>query len=255
MPSTALYVEDANLSRAWARAFLGVMRPGSTEVTPLVVKVTGATAGEAPEDALIRQVLDEQLARHRMFSCETVAETIFPRSLWNPALGREKLFDRYLSIVAKLKSADAHNRYGMYFERLIAYGASRVNQLDHVIRTYQRGNHRRTALQASIFDPLTDHTHQPRRGFPCLQHVTFAPTPQKGLEVTGIYTTQYLFERAYGNYLGLYWLGQFIAHEMGLQMSGVTCVASIGLRDAKKTEVADLLSRLDTYLSTESIQR
>ena len=44
--------------------------------------------------------------------------------------------------------------------------------------------------------------------------------------VTGLYATQYMFERAYGNYLGLCRLGHFMAQEMGKQLTQVTCVAS-----------------------------
>ena len=35
--------------------------------------------------------------------------------------------------------------------------------------------------------------------------------------MTGFYATQYVVERAYGNYLGLCRLGEFMAHEMGLK--------------------------------------
>ena len=84
----------------------------------------------------------------------------------------------------------------------------------------------RSALQAAIFDPTKDHTNQRMRGFPCLQQVAFAPQGADGLMVTGLYATQYIFERAYGNYLGLCRLGRFMAQEMGKQLTQVTCVAS-----------------------------
>lgn len=248
-----LVIEDVNVSRAWARAFLSVMEPGSDEVMPVIVKTTGFTNGEPGEDKWIRQRLDEEYNRLDMNSCNTVAETIFPRSLWNPALGRDKLFTRYLNVLPGLKQADARNRYGMYFERLIAYGNGKFNQLDHIIRTYQKGNHRRTALQASIFDPTKDHTDQPRRGFPCLQHVTFMPTPPGGLEVTGFYATQYLFERAYGNYLGLCRLGYFMAHEMGLEVKAMTCIASVGVRDVQKSSLEDFVSQLEARVHDEAV--
>ena len=47
-----------------------------------------------------------------------------------------------------------------------------------------------------------------------------------GLEVMAFYANQILLEKAYGNYLGLYRLGQFMAGEMGLKLTGVTCIAS-----------------------------
>jgi hypothetical protein len=55
--------------------------------------------------------------------------------------------------------------------------------------------------------------------------VAFNPTDGK-LEVTGFYALQHHVPKAYGNYLGLCWLGRFMAKQMGLQLSQVTCVAS-----------------------------
>ena len=149
------------------------------------------------------------------------------------------------------KSADVfygnpRNRNGVYFQRLISFGRDASgrngkNQLEHIIETWQKCNRRRSALQAAVFDPLKDHTHQRRRGFPCLQQVAFAPIGNGNMSVTGFYATQYIFERAYGNYLGLCHLGQFMAQEMNLRLDRVTCIASIALRSrANKGDLMEL---------------
>jgi thymidylate synthase len=97
--------------------------------------------------------------------------------------------------------------------------------LNHVIETFRGGNHRHSALQASVFDPTRDHTNNRRRGFPCLQQVAFDAS-DGNLEVTGFYALQHHVPKAYGNYLGLCWLGRFMAHQMGLRLTQVTCMAS-----------------------------
>jgi hypothetical protein len=51
------------------------------------------------------------------------------------------------------------------------------------------------------------------------------------LNVNAFYATQYAFERAYGNYLGLCRLGRFVAHELKLELARVTCYTGILLRD------------------------
>jgi hypothetical protein len=51
-----------------------------------------------------------------------------------------------------------------------------------------------------------------------------------GLCVTGFYPMQYLFERAYGNYLGLCRLGRFMAAQIDLPFARMVCVASIARR-------------------------
>lgn len=62
------------------------------------------------------------------------------------------------------------------------------------------------------------------------------------MTITGIYATQVLIEKAYGNYLGLYRLGQFMAQSMGLKLMRVVCTASlVKLSDnLKKADLHDL---------------
>ena len=97
------------------------------------------------------------------------------------------------------------------------------NQLEWILSQYaRRKGVRRSLLQATTFDPQRDHTASARLGFPCLQHVSFEPT-KVGLVVNAFYATQQIFDKAYGNYLGLAQLGGFMAHEMNLPFSSSQC--------------------------------
>lgn len=248
------HVSDINLSRAWARAFLSSMESGGQEITPLLVSVINLDGKSQLEIDQIRQVVDEALQEKGENQVHTVANTIFPQAFWNPAKDRYHLFETYLKNLAMIKRADTRNRNGLYFERMIAFGEDNVNQLEHVITTYLKGNHRRSALQAAIFDPLRDHSDSPQRGFPCLQQVAFTPSGigKKQLTVTGFYATQHLFEKAYGNYLGLYRLGTFMAHEMGLELERVDCIAGVAKRGSQtKDSLTKLAERLRTILEDE----
>ena len=93
-----------------------------------------------------------------------------------------------------------------------------------------------------------DHTNQRRRGFPCLQQVAFAPTGDDGLAVTGFYAKQHMYERAYGNYLRLCRLGRFMAHEMGLTLSQVVCIATPAARHRSKRDLAELAHQVESAL-------
>ena len=54
-------------------------------------------------------------------------------------------------------------------------------------------------LQATTFDPARDHVAATLQlGFPCLQQVSFEPTPA-GLVTNAFYATQQIFDKAYGN--------------------------------------------------------
>jgi hypothetical protein len=249
-------IEDDNLSRAWARAFVTLMQPGVDEIVPLQVTIRDFGGEDALEAPSIRRALDDELKSQDMFSCETVAGTIFPQSMWNPAVPRERLFGRYLAALPRLKKFK-QNIYGLYFERLIAHGPKKFNQLDFMLTSRlgdgsRKGNKRRSVLQASIMEPDRDLTNQPLRGFPCLQQVSFAPFGQGELAVNGFYGTQFIFQKAYGNYLGLYRLGQFVAHELGLKLTQISCFTGIAQLGTGKSAVKDLGRKIGTILDREA---
>ena len=186
--NSPLIVESNNLSVAWGNAFLQVYRAG--EISPLVVVINGLDNAEPSEIPVIRKALDTALeVTGTGLSCGRVANTIFPVSLWNPARHRHDLFKRYIKIFHRIRKHSG-NQHGVYFQRLVGFGSDRnmdggVNQLDKIIKTWNGGNHRRTALQAAIFDPWKDLTDQRQRGFPCLQQVAFARIGDDRLSVTG----------------------------------------------------------------------
>lgn len=237
------------MTLAWARAFLEVYR--SNEIASLVVTIKDIDNSVPQEIPEIRKNLDNLLESRGRPLCGTVASTIFPSSLWNPEAPRKRLYKRYKAILPRLRKYNG-NRNGLYFERLIAYGIGRdkqeepFNQLEHIIRTWTRGNHRRSALKAAIFDPFRDHTDQRQRGFPCLQQISFLPCGEGMLAVTGVYATQDIVDKAYGNYIGLHRLGTFMAHEMGLKLDQLTCIATPAVRGSTNKgqlhELANLVS-------------
>jgi len=237
--------ESGNLSRAWLRAFVATYESPGHEALGLAVEIR-APDQTLREESGIRRSLDRALAGlhtnspKRTAGVETVASTIFPKSLWNPSLPRDRLFSRYRRVLPFLKR-DPRNAHGMYFERFLQH-----DQLDHVIRTrVEAGNNRRSAYQLSVFDPSVDHGDWRQRGFPCLQQVSFVPDRDAGdVQVFAYYATQTMFEKAYGNYLGLWDLGRFVAHCWGLKMTGLTCIAAVAkAANDKNTTLAGRLKR------------
>lgn len=244
-------IEHENLSYAWVAAFNEIIDAPSHEIVPLVVCVTGFDQGVVHEDQRIRTTLDAALGAEGLQSVRTVASTIFPSSLWNPDNQPRDLFQRYERVLPRLRRCSL-NRNGIYFERMIRYqskdSGTPVNQVEHVLTTRAAGNHRRSAYQIAVFDPTRDHTHQRQRGFPCLQQVSISPIGQSELSVTGFYATQTLFERAYGNYVGLCDLGRFFAHAWNLNLARVTCVASVAQLDISSTNARALLRRVLPFI-------
>lgn len=255
-------IVDDNLSRAWVRALATLVDPGVEALTPLVVTVTGFDEGLPREVAGVRTLVDDALAElhaqqttgtgtraREPLTCQGVANTIFPGSMWSPGGDRQLLYKRYLAMVPRLKRRGSPR--GLYFERLISYGRGpeNGNQLEHIIKAYNAGLRRTSAFQATICDPQRDATRQRRLGFPCLQQVALYPHANS-LSLTGFYGTQYVLERAYGNFLGLCWLGRFLAHEMGLTLNRMTCIASYApFSGGKRTEARQLVADVEKLIS------
>ena len=233
--SSPLVIEETNLSHAWSRAFLHVIDNSGKEVSPLLITLTGFTNGMPNEDQAIREALDNCLKINSEQSVHTVANTIFPASYWQRSKhDRNKLFDTYLENFPRIQAlAPKKNKRGLYFERLIAYGSgpNNGNQLEYIISQYKsRPRVRKSMFQASIFDPARDHISTAQIPFPCLQHISFIPQ-KKSLIMNAFYATQLLFNKAYGNYLGLCRLGDFMAHEMGLSFERMNCFVGVAKID------------------------
>lgn len=188
------------------------------------------TSQPSVENDEIKRYLDQSLLEHKKHSIDTVANTIFPMSLWNPQSPRQQLYEWYKLAWSRIKS-HKDNSSGTYFNRMIAFegGNEPVNQLEHIITKWNEGMRRHSAFQMSIFSPLTDHTNSPYGKFPCLHQICVTPHGshgKDGIAVTGFYATQILYNKAYGNYLGLMNLGKFLAHEMNLKLVNVTCITA-----------------------------
>jgi hypothetical protein len=224
-------IDDTNLSRAWAQLVLRVIEGAGTEVAPLILSLSGfGQNGVAVEDDAVRQALDRLLKRKDRLVVEDVAFTIFPQRLWEMSRGdRTRLFGLYRETFPRWQAMNRiANGRGLYFERMVRYGRGPCdgNQLEWILSQSSRKGVRRSMLQATTFDPGRDHVASAQLGFPCLQQVSFAPT-SAGLVTNAFYATQQIFDKAYGNYLGLAQLGAFMAHEMGMPLARVNVMVGI----------------------------
>jgi hypothetical protein len=244
-------VFTGSISSVWARALSSLTERGVKELVPLVVTIDEFDeVGRPVEDDVVRQTLGRFLSQQGLQSVDTVANTIFPISLWNETKPAIDLYDRYKQILPRLRKASPKNRKGLYFERMITGGPPNAeNQLEFALSNYSaRVGARRSMLQLGIFQPRIDHSNAAYLGFPCLQQISFAPTAS-GINVCAFYAVQYMVERAYGNYLGLCRLGKFVASRLGMPLATVTCMAGIAELDVNKGQAHSLLEQME--LETE----
>lgn len=266
-------IEETNLSIAWGRAYLSLIDRPQRQFAPLILSITGFESGLPLEDLKTRQALDEELLRHTKFSTDVSAMLIFPYRSWmrrgQPSC--KDFSDWYLSdLLPRLVARDPRrNLKGTYFERMIAASGSKrskgsqrlvvTNQLEHIIKIWKRDRlnekrPRRSALQVSCFDAVKDHTGAAQSGFPCLQQLSFSYDEDR-LALTAVYPTQYIFNRAYGNYLGLCQLGLFMARELELKFTRLNCVINHPeLGNVNKTALNSLTKvvRASVFESEES---
>ena len=228
------------------------------KVTPLTVIMNVPEDENQWEQGDIRAVINGKLQSDSHLlnkQVDTVANTIFAKSIWNKKKPAQLYFDTYMKILPRLRKSSKDNGHGIYFERMIAFNkdTKRVNQLGFILEAWKRNIRRKSAFQVAIFDPQQDHRFQPYMGFPCLQQVIFVPlgpSGRNGLMVNAFYLQpSTCLKKAYGNYLGLCRLGTFMAHYMGLKFVRLSCTvgtAELGdhIDGAEAKEMAKKLQRI-----------
>lgn len=247
----------ASVSEAW---MLSLARTAEAD-GGRAVHVVSTVTEPGTEIGSIREVLDEALDSAGAQSVETVAETIFPGSLypdpgldWSPDLpatecavldaAAEELYETYIGMLPLLRTVNA-NKSGTYFSRMISWPgkeAGGVNQLAARIERLRgeqvAGRRTHNALDMDVAaDALCDEaelrgvqvyaaTDRRIRSFPCLTHVDL--TLHLGrLHATAVYRHQYLIDKAYGNLLGLSWLMQFLCQQSGHELGELVVHATL----------------------------
>jgi hypothetical protein len=237
------------------------------------VTIDGLDGHEPTEDMRIREALDSELERRpETNSVDVSAMVIFPYKPWIRQ-GRPPCeeFSKWCleKYIPRLKALNSHNRRGLYFERMMSHeyydSSGRLcqhNQLQYVVDWWRARREdgrrpRRSGLQVTCFNPRQDHNRMPRLEFPCLQQIglTYDCNDSDSLAVNAFYPTQFVVDRAYGNYLGLCHLGTFLAREIGVKLVRMTCFvgcAQLGAR-VTRSSLEPLLDSLQRLLPSREM--
>ena len=246
-------VVGENVSTAWAMAFERLLGIGRD-----VVNLSVTIERPLEEDPTIPEILDRFTTEARLRNRDhghgvelvsSVANTIFPRALYIPRLGRKAKTHLYEMSDLGREVTRRRNKRGTYFERLMAWPGAKekINQLDNAIRRIRsarkRGRNTENALELEVGAP-EDYLDISKceesgdlsiygaeldkgitRGFPCLSHISLSLMDGR-LHMTALYRNHEFVRRAYGNYLGLGWLLGFVARESGCDVGELMCVSS-----------------------------
>lgn len=268
---TLFVLPQPTLAEAWVETLRAVYDAGGT-ATNVLTTVTTPTLEqhEAFREAYDRHIFPHRRKKTAIYTAETVANTIFPESLYRRPDGNwevddrarfeeaeDALYARYLKSYPILRRLVGANNHGTYFGRLVNWDCGKgepVNQLKVRIAALREAQLRQrpyrlwnafdfslgdeglvTAEEAppgmQMYQP-GDHMRLAQRGFPCMVHVDLSLVDGR-INLTGVYRHQYLITKGYGNLLGLARLQAFIAQQSGFDI-GELCVLGTYSDDERK---------------------
>lgn len=228
-------IQKETLIKAWVAGLKHLEAQADWNDFNIVLSATSpATFG--PGDQQAYDAMDSFLKKHDR-SVHTVAETIFPGSLYSEH-GKKAVYEIYPDeVYPRIKPA---NPWGTYAHRLVrrTKKGETINPLEIIVDRMKRqlahkGN-KRACYEISLMDAQTDipifenETDIGRSmGGPCLSHVSFKLDPVKGkVHLTALYRNHYYIERALGNLMGLARLQYFVANEVRVGIGELVCVST-----------------------------
>jgi hypothetical protein len=152
-----------------------------------------------------------------------VANTIFPERLSVRAPDRADLYAMYLTRHDRSHHwAGGRHAWGTYFERLIRFPPTNVNQLERVIEKLLTWSTRSTTgLVFHLSSPVVD---APRtRGGPCWHYGELLWGADNTIDLVVVYRNHDFFNKVLGNFIGLGRLLQFICAQSGKNPGKLIC--------------------------------
>ncbi|MCV3242089.1 thymidylate synthase [Mesorhizobium robiniae] len=232
---------------AWLAAVTAVdSASGSHDAQNVIVDVANPTV-MSDADLEVISLVDEYLREYDRYPVETVANTIFPRSLFlrhkAPAF-----YDVYRTkVLPRIKKGD----WGRYFDRMITFPLQKkgkyLNPLDEMVTKMRdqvaSGRCFRNVYEITIYDPIRD--AGPLMNRQCLSFLSFKLTdgPERKLLLTAMYRNHYYIERLLGNLIGLGRLMKFVADEVKVDVGSLTIVSTHAVVDcpSDRESLSDLL--------------
>lgn len=237
---------------AWREAVRHVDAETGHHAYNVIVDIENPLARAGLADPAVRGV-DEFLRARDRKPLETVANTIFPASLYHRH-GAPKFFDRFRDNVlpAVRRSADWS---GYYFERMMQLpqaGGDPINQLWEIVGRIRDPEVRAlNKFELSVFDPARDVDKSPYGGqcmsFASMKLIDHADGRRLGMTV--FYRNHFYIEKLLGNLIGLGRLMSFVATEGGVAMGPLTIVSTHAKVDqpggATRADLTALLTACD----------
>lgn len=246
-----------NCASAWVAAASALI-DRRNEAYNVVIDVENAFVHDENDNDVI-SLVDNFLRKHNENPIITVANTIFPQSLYDKYRSPE-FFEVYHRDFDKLSET---KRWGRYFERMTRHekcDGTVYNPLNELIAKMKRQEKGRvrysSAYELAVYDPLRD--GRLLYGGQCLSFLSFKIDVNHALMLTVMYRNHTYITRCLGNLIGLGRLQAFVANEVGLALGSLTCIsthatldtgAGWGIREARQ-----LIHRAGEVLDHQFVQ-
>lgn len=243
------YIVADTLSEAWLNAVQLLHAHPGRKLVHLLVRILQPPT-EIPELRNAAQAfIDDWNARHpsaEMLHIDTTRNTIFPASWASRLPEPEELAAYYRARYPGLRRYH-NNERGTYFGRMVAYprgdGHPEGDQLTETVRKLRQELARRgpksSRYEINIYAEQLDRNPM---SFPCLAHLSLH-LHQRQLHLQAVYRNEVLVGRAYGNYLGLAQLQQYLARACDLELGELLVTINHAELDGRAGAVTSMLAR------------
>lgn len=208
-------IESTSVSAAWREAAIAVANAPAREAFHLYVRMLEPL----PELVPVRALADELLESLGYRAIETVRNTIFPAEWAEDVSDPAELARDYLEHYNDIRALDNANRRGTYFGRIVAQPRGEGSGGNQLVGTIEKlrnasggGQHYKCRYEINIYNEQKD--ANVTRGFPCMTHLAFQADGDE-LHCLATYRNHDLVEKAYGNWLALAELQQYVARASG----------------------------------------
>jgi len=278
-------IESDSYANAWFQAVTLLKSHKNGPIYDLSLHINKPFETDSADDSVLKLV-DEFLTSHGEQSLHTVAETIFPLSMYDPKTkDPSPIYETYPNETYKKIMKRSDRSWGRYAYRLVrredpsgkimAAPAGRVdageeiNPLKATISKMQKYGPRDAKLRRNqIYElELADANYdlslynserdRHRNGqIPCLSHLSFKIKNGEGgsppsLNLTALYRSHYYMEKALGNFIGLTRLLFFVCDQTGFLPGTLTCHSTYATLDNVGNSEALLKSIEELYQDSE----
>lgn len=214
----AFLITEENFSIAWLRAKDFILGQPGKETFNLMVTILNPLQ----RDSRVHLLYEQFCEGSGINKPNKVAATIFPKRCFK-ILGndRERLYRNYPRIHRVLKG-----NWGSYFNQMINWenATGNRNQLeDIIVMINDRSRIYKTAYVIQIPNPFKHLGWT--RGLPCLYQILIQ-LEDNNMSFLAVYRNHDFGEKAYGNYMGLGHLLEFIAGETNFEIGSISCISS-----------------------------